>query len=160
MSSKIRIKMGPLEVDYDGSEEFLKEELPNLLSSLSTLYKERGVKNEGSNGGEERSPGDVERNSIEGTTATVASKLNVKTGPELILAACAHLTFVKGSDTFTRTQIYDECKSATAYFSESTRKNFSAYLKNLVKAGKLIERARDTYALPADERKALETQLA
>jgi hypothetical protein len=160
MASKIRIKMGPLEVDYEGSEEFLKQELPDLLSSLSTLYKESGVSHEGMPGNNGRDTSDGGGSGIEGTTATLAAKLNVKTGPELIVAACAHLTFVKGSEAFMRTQIYDECKSATAYFSENIRKNFSSYLKNLVKAGKLIERSKDTYALQADARKALETQLA
>lgn len=43
MTSKIRIKMGPIEVEYEGSENFLKEELPELLGTVSNLYKESGL---------------------------------------------------------------------------------------------------------------------
>jgi hypothetical protein len=42
MTSKIKIKMGAIEIDYEGSEEFLKEELPSLLKTVSDLYKSSG----------------------------------------------------------------------------------------------------------------------
>ncbi len=35
MTSKIRIKLGPIEVEYEGSESFLKEELPYLLAAVA-----------------------------------------------------------------------------------------------------------------------------
>jgi hypothetical protein len=35
MTSKIRIKLGAIEVEYEGSEQFLKEELPQLLTAVS-----------------------------------------------------------------------------------------------------------------------------
>ena len=38
MTSKIRIKLGAIEVEYEGSEQFLKEELPQLLTAVSELY--------------------------------------------------------------------------------------------------------------------------
>jgi len=37
-TSKIKIKLGAIEVEYEGSESFLKEELPQLLSAVSDLY--------------------------------------------------------------------------------------------------------------------------
>ena len=33
-ASKIKIKMGPLEVEFEGSEAFLKAELPDLLAAV------------------------------------------------------------------------------------------------------------------------------
>ena len=38
MTSRIRIKMGTIEVDYEGSEEFLKNDLLGLLESIVTIY--------------------------------------------------------------------------------------------------------------------------
>lgn len=42
MTSKIRIKLGPVEVEYEGNEAFLKDELPDLLSAVARLHKESG----------------------------------------------------------------------------------------------------------------------
>ena len=35
--------MGAVEVDYEGTEEFLKAELPALLAAVSDLYKQSGM---------------------------------------------------------------------------------------------------------------------
>ena len=43
MTSKIRIKLGPIEVEYEGTESFLKEELPQLLEAVANLYKQSGI---------------------------------------------------------------------------------------------------------------------
>lgn len=161
MTSKIRIKMGPLEVDYEGSEEFLKQELPQLLSSLSTLYRDAGVQSSNrQENGAPAAPSDGDGAAIEGTTGTISAKLGVKSGPDLLLAACAHLTFVQKQDALKRLDILEAAKTATSYYTESVRKNLTAYLDNLVKAGKLIERSKDVYVLQAEARKALEGQLA
>ena len=39
-ASKIKIKMGLLEVEFEGSEAFLKAELPDLLAAVETLRPE------------------------------------------------------------------------------------------------------------------------
>ena len=46
MNSKIRIKLGPIEVEYEGSEAFLKEELPQLLTAVSDLYSKSNIAKE------------------------------------------------------------------------------------------------------------------
>jgi hypothetical protein len=40
--SKIRIKLGDIEVEYEGAESFLKDELPALLNAVSKLHHESG----------------------------------------------------------------------------------------------------------------------
>ena len=40
MVSKIRMRTGRIEIDFEGSEEFLKKELPKLISSVSRLPKD------------------------------------------------------------------------------------------------------------------------
>ena len=39
MESKIKIKLGPIEVEYEGSESFLKQELPALIKTVTELFK-------------------------------------------------------------------------------------------------------------------------
>ncbi len=49
MTTKIRIKVGGVEVDYEGPEAFLNKKLPELISQLSTLAKQ--VPDEDGSGG-------------------------------------------------------------------------------------------------------------
>jgi hypothetical protein len=43
MESKIRIKMADIEVEYEGSEAFLKGELPAILDAVSKLHGDKGT---------------------------------------------------------------------------------------------------------------------
>ena len=38
MNTKLRIKMGAVEVEYEGSDDFLKKELPGLLKAVLALH--------------------------------------------------------------------------------------------------------------------------
>ena len=51
----MRIKMGPIEIDYEGSEDFLKQELPAILTAVSTLHKESGLVEDSPAGASSRS---------------------------------------------------------------------------------------------------------
>lgn len=156
MESKIRIKLGPIEVEYEGSEAFLKQELPALIKTVSELYKESSIplvdepdKTQGQGGC-----------SVKMSTGSIAAKLGCNGGPDLILAAAAHMTLAKGTETFTRQQLLSEIKSAKAYYKRSFTANLTALLNGLVKGGKLNEPSNDTYALTADARKDVEMRLA
>jgi hypothetical protein len=39
VASKLRIRIGEVEIEYEGSDEFLKEELPELLKTAMELRK-------------------------------------------------------------------------------------------------------------------------
>ena len=159
MSSKIRIKMGPIEVECEGTETFLKDELPALLSTVSNLYKASRI-GEGDGGGDGTGGDDGGVGKIQGTTGTLAAKLKVNSGPDLILAACAHLTFVAGKKTFTRKQILDQMKSAAGYYKKSHNSNMTKNLQGLLQVGKLVEPSTDNYALNAPTHTDLEKRLA
>lgn len=165
MNSKIKIKMGPIEIEYEGSEAFLKEELPALLSAVSDLYKASGVIEDEVNfdaapvsavsvAATEKAMG-----SLQATTSTVAARLGVKSGPELALAAAARLTLSLGVESFSRAQLLEEMKSASAYFKQTYAKNLSGTLTRLLKDGKLFETAKNTYSLSASQRSNMEARL-
>jgi hypothetical protein len=161
MTSKVRIKMGPIEVDYEGSEEFLKEELVNLLTSVSKLYKESGMASAvltPDSGGAGSGSGAAK--TVQGTSATIAAKLGVDSGPDLVMAACARLTFVLRKQAFSRKEILEEMKTASGYYKKSYSNNLSTYLQGLVSDGKLLETSTDNYSLNSPTKSNLEERLA
>lgn len=163
-TTKLRMKMGQVEVEYEGSEQFLKDEVPALMSAVADLRASSTGDDEDDGAGsaaDTTNPGAAAQGgTLTGTTATLAGKLKVNSGPELILAACARLTMVRGEPQFKRKQILDEMRSASGYFKSSYSDNLSKYLKTLVKSGSLVEVSQGVYALNATKREQLEKQLA
>lgn len=162
MTSKIRIKLGPIEVEYEGSEEFLKKELPDFLSAISQLYRESGVNLISSvpSANQQLGQTDAGSQAIVGTTGTIAAKLNVTSGPDLAVAAAVRLMLGLGQGSFTRDQLLTEMKSASSYYKKSYRSNLSNMLSGLVKSSRFVETAKDTYALSANTKTDMESRLA
>lgn len=162
MTTKFRIKMGAVEVDYEGTEEFLKAELPALLAAVSDLYKQSGMAKPNNateqSAGEGNDSGDGEL--LKMSTTTIATKLGVNSGPELALAAAVRLTMVLGKAAFSRKEILDEMKSATGFYKGTYNNNLTSSLVRLTKEQKLNEQSKDIYALTPTTKKELETKLA
>lgn len=153
MSSKIRIKVGDIEVEYEGAEDFLKKELPELLKTVTSLHS---IANSPGTSGTGFTPkGDVKL-----TTANIAAKLSCSSGPDLVIAACAHLHFVQKSETYDRKTILKEMKKATSYYKSTYSNNLSKSLKNLVQDDKLIEPSTNVFSLHANTLKELHARLS
>lgn len=157
MESKIRIKLGPIEIEYEGSETFLKRELPDLIRTVTELSKSAGV--------DIRNVDDVSDKGGNGTgkiqlsTGSIAAKLSCSSGPELITAAAVHLTLVKKIKTFSRKQLLDEMRTASGYFKTTYRDNLSSSLKRLLRKDILNEPSTGHYSLTENARKGLEANL-
>lgn len=160
--AKIRLKIGAIEIDYEGRASFLKDDLINLLGKVVAFYadhksaiptsepieqvqaaKPRGV------------PIDLDQ-----STNTIAARLGGTSGSDLVIAAAAYLTFVKKQDTFTRAEVLAEMKAVTTYYTKFMSTNFSKMLSSLVKVKRLNQVASGSYALSAAERTAVEAKLA
>tara|TARA_B100000787_G_C16160749_1_gene281262 strand:+ start:85 stop:567 length:483 start_codon:yes stop_codon:yes gene_type:complete len=157
MTSKVRIKAGSIEVEFEGSEEYMKDELPALIELLYSLSPADDSDEEESV--ELQATTDTSKQKLQLTTNTIAAKLNAKKAGDLILAACGHLALVKGVGTYTRSNILAEMKLATNYYKGTMIKNLSGSLKALVKQNKLLETATDTYALDANTKTTIESTL-
>lgn len=157
MTSKIKIKLGPVEVEYEGGEEFLKKELPDLLSAISKLYKESGVTVSGLELGNQSG---TSGGTVVGTTGTIAAKLSVSSGSDLAIAAAVRLILGMGQGAFTRDQLLNEMKTASSYYNKNYSNNLSKTLNQLVKSGKFVETAKDTYSLSANCKSEQESRLA
>ena len=69
MTTKVRIKVGSIEVDYEGSEDFLESKLPKLISDVTTLAEQVPAESDDS---------DSNGNTKSGTPSTLASFLKEK----------------------------------------------------------------------------------
>lgn len=160
-SSKLRIRIGEVEIDYEGSEEFLKQELPQLLTTAMELHKASGTGRQ--------IEGASSRQSFESgvsavpklTTSSIAATLSAKTGSDLLLAAATHLALVANKETFTRQELLTEMKSATSYYRANYSGNLTKLLKTaLQKGGCLSEVAKNTFAMTATSKAEMGAKLA
>jgi len=161
MSSKLRIKIGEVEIDYEGTEDFLKQELPQLLKTAMELHKASETA-PAPEGAEAKKSGSgrtgVDAPSL--TTGSIAAKIGAKSGSDLLLAAAGHLALVKKIEPFSRQQLLNEMKNATAYYKKNYSANLSGYIKAALKDGPLSETAKDSFAMTAKARSELEGKLA
>ncbi|MBU6298185.1 MAG: hypothetical protein KGJ79_18195 [Alphaproteobacteria bacterium] len=162
MTSKLRIRLGEVEVDYEGDEDFLKKELLGFLKTAIELYR---VSNDAPRPDAAKAKPSGQHSSahhgLSLTTGSIAAKLESKSGSKLLKAAAAHLTLVKKADSFSRQQLLEEMQSATSYYRATYSNNLTKYIKTaLQKDGFLSEIAKGTYALNALARSELETTLA
>jgi hypothetical protein len=94
------------------------------------------------------------------STDTIATLIGATSGPELIIAAAAHLLFNQGKSTFTRRELTTQMRTSPSRFKHTFINNLSAYLAGLTKADRLRMSGSDTYALSNRERQALQVKLA
>lgn len=159
-TSKIRIKLGPIEVEYEGSEDFLKKELPELLAAVSKLHQESSATVPPVADASAEAQPSPKHGQVKGTTGTIAAKLGGNSGAELLTAAAAQLTLVEGKAEFSKKELSQAAKQATNYWKKSYQNNFANYLGTLVANHSLIEVRTGVYALDAKKRESLEAALA
>jgi hypothetical protein len=150
--TKIALKWGGLELEFEGSEEFLRKELLAFVKEVGSL-QDSPINKAAAN---TRKPGGGGSGSE--SVSTIAQKLSVKRGPELIIAAA--LSFhTAGTHSFTKRHLRDRIKEASAFYKSTYRNNFDNYVARLVKKGKLSHLGGENYALPATELPSLEQRL-
>ena len=161
-TAKIRLKFGQLEIDYEGPLLFLQ-------NYLSTFMKEAIILCENHNSIpptdsvpvlEKVSTASNENKEIDLSTGTIASRTQAETGPDLVLAACAYLTFVEKKNEFSRKEILDEMKNAQNYYNQNMGSNLSQHLKSLVEKKSLNQLSSGSYALNAAKKAEMESLLA
>jgi len=157
--SKIRIRVADIEIEFEGSEVFIQEKIPELLQDIAHM---KVVSDSDADLGEtieEISEG--RRELLQDLSInTIAQRIGVKSGSDLVVAAAAYLTFVKGESTFPRRAILEAMKEASHHYKKSYGKNLSGYLKRLVKNGVLLQKSSGSYSISEKNRKELEVKIA
>jgi hypothetical protein len=160
--ARIRLKLGHIEIEYEGNASFLRDGLLATVKELLELQKKNpSIAAPASAAPAPPAPpaaGGVGQ--FDHSTDTIATLLKADSGPDLVMAAAAHLHFVKGQPKFTRKQIVAEMKSSTSHYKKSYFGNLSTALTALTSKDRLRLLSKDTYAVSNTERTALEAKLA
>lgn len=163
-SAKIRIKVGNIEVEYEGNHEFLKEGLSDLLEDIGNLTSAADFEedsNESSESEATNAVGQTTATKLELSTNSIATHYNSKSASDLVLAAIIQLQLVAGQDSCTKDEIVKSMKSATNFYKVNMRgSNLTNAFKTLVNKKKINELANEKYALTSQIRQAAETELA
>ncbi|WP_210164173.1 hypothetical protein [Bradyrhizobium sp. Ec3.3] len=156
--AKIKIKIGEIEIEYEGDASFLKNDLLGIFKELSNTNEHLLVTPKPTREKAHDSHG--AKSAGKHSTVTIATLLKAKTGPDLVTVAAAYLHFSQGKSEFTRAEILAAMKTATGYWQKNYTGNLSTSLEGLTKADKLRVVKEGVYSLPADETKRLEAVLA
>jgi len=154
MTSKIKIRFGEIEIECEGSEEFIKQELPQLMKEIAALHKSAPPPKTNQKTAKTANGDDAAE-----SVTTVAQRLGVATGPDLIMATAFKLAG-SGSDSFERKDLRSGVKGATTFYKNSYGTNFDKALKKLVKDGRIHHAGGTTYSLPNGERVKLLAKMA
>lgn len=161
MTTKIRIKAGNVEIEYEGSEDFLEKQLREIVSTVLTLQNEVASNQPETAECQELPSSPKERNggTANLSVSTIATKLNAQTGPELLIAAAAALTFSENKEDFSRNELHEEMKKAKAFYKKNYSSNLSKIILGKIKSGAINEGRSGKYSLSSESSKNLRIQL-
>src|SRR3989304_1757042 len=122
---KLKLKTAHVEIEYEGSEGFLRSDLLGLITEFAEIHKAHPPIERPAQQGSETQLGISSSGStaINLSVKSIAAKLNVKTGPDLTLAACAYLALAANRDTFSRKDILDSMRTAANFYKKSYNNN-------------------------------------
>lgn len=164
--AKIKLKVGTMELEYEGDPSFLTGGIEALLETMGGLAPTASaevspVQSEheapATSADPQPSPSGKSMNF---STNTIAAHLDAKTGSELVICAMAQLEFVQGKPSSNRHEIIAEMKNASTYFKQTMVNNLTSSLNTLMKNKRINQAAKDVYALSANERQQLEGKIA
>ena len=157
---KIRLKVGQVELEYEGSFSLLKDS-SNPIDMISGFYEKHVTtltNYTSSDYTKGINPSKVE-GEIDFSIEMIASRLGAKDTKELVMATVTYLTFVEKKDVSERKEILSKMKEAPSYYTENMSKNLSNSLRSLIKKNRLNQNKKGSYCLSPNERKEMETKL-
>lgn len=163
MLSKLKIKMGHVEFEYEGDAHFDAGAIKDLFSHLESLVGATPA------AAFDSSPAPIvvqplggaggERPAFNYSPNTIAAKLGAETGSDLLLAGAAYLQFVNGRESFKRQELHDAMKAAKNYYKANMSGNLSRMIAGLVSAGRINELSNSDFSLSAAEQSTLKGRL-
>lgn len=166
MTAKVRIKAGEVEFEYEGDAAFSMDDIKELFTHIETIapaVTNRSISGTASNTEvPDSAPSVQEPNGSKARSDlhvdSIAAKLNVSSGPDLIIAAFAYAHFTLGEEVVSRKDVLDIMKKAVKYYKETYRSNLSASLKSLI-GRKINKISDDKYSLNKKEYSRVEALL-
>ena len=154
MTAKFRIKAKGIEIEWEGDVEYLKNDLPDLISSIITAL---GV---GSADDQPEEPEPV----VLGvgktfTTAALAAKIKPNSAAELFKIALAKLQISDKIEPASRAQIHNEMKLAPKFYKPSMKNNLGNTIDTLLGQGAINEPSTGNFALSQTAQEQLQTKI-
>jgi len=163
MTMKLEIKVGVVELSFEGAVETFENKVEAVLLDLLELARSKwgAVAHSSDLSLIDPLPAKPAGPLSSMTAKSIATKLGVDSCSELAVAAFVSLVVFGRKDTVTRQQLTDEMKSATGFYKASYRGgNLTRSLDGLIKKDTIVEVATDTYSLKESARVELEGKLA
>jgi hypothetical protein len=159
MTSKVRIKAGPVEFEYEAETELAVTDIKDLFSHIETLFKVPAL----AVGGQVSASSDMVKANVNGPQKlhinSIATKLGGKTGGDVALAAAAALQIFDQKETFTRAELLDMMKKATLHYKDNMSGNLTSIIKSMLGL-KLNQISDGVYSLTSDTYQDLAGKLA
>jgi hypothetical protein len=156
MTMKLSISVGAVSLAFEGSEQDFASKIASYADKIMDLTEQVDLSTTPATGDGTT----ASKANLQMTMKGICTKLNISNGSELLYAAVASLSVVKGMDKFNRQQINAEMKSAVGFYKATYTSNLSSYIGTLLKDGVLIEIAESTYTVKESERQLMEQKLA
>lgn len=148
--SKIVVRYGDIQAEFEGSEDFIKQDFLNLVSDILELTKTAPTV--GNNAAKSAPPSGALNLGVK----TISAKLGNSSGPDLARAAAAYLTLVENKETFSQQELLTAMKSATGIYKQSTHgKNSGKIISGLLTNNVLLQTAAGTYSMAEDQREQI-----
>jgi hypothetical protein len=164
MTSKLRIRAGAVEFEYEADSDLSFENVKELIASIESLASaspsgSAPAPDGGATGGGAPTSASGGGGGLKLHVNSIAGKINAKTGADVAVAAAAYLQLVQDKDTFSRSELVAAMKSATKFYNKNYLSNLTKILNGLV-GSKFNQTGTDQYSLTQAEHASLETTLA
>lgn len=167
--TRLRVKLGAAEIEYEGGAASLEKLIMPTVAKMIEMVESHAdlqrpsapIQIEQSKTPATPTP-QLASNAYDHSTNTIAVSMDVRTAPDLAIAACAHLALVKKQERFSRKEMLAEMKSAPSFYNTNMPGNHTKTLATLTEGGRLrlVDAQNHIYALSNDERVKLEQILA
>lgn len=165
MTTKLKLKIGNIEFEYEGDSVYDVEAVKDLFSHIGLVasaapqgaFENQSPHTEAENGD---GGGDFPEGISNLSVQTVAARLGGKSAKDVTLAAAAHLQICQSKNSFTRKELLDGMKQANGYYDKMMSKNLSSTLQSLVSAKLFLTMTGDQISLSAEELKRLKAKIA
>lgn len=152
-TSKLKIKIGNIELEYEGQHSFLKDDfietmkqVIDLQSAIPETVQHRT--DETTAQPQTQQSGEVKLNQ---SVTTIANLLNADSGPTIAIAAAAYLNIVESKTSFNRKDLLATMKNAHGRYKETYSSNLTKTINQLTKADKFRVNGNDAYTLSHSE---------
>lgn len=163
-NAKVRIKVGGIEIEYEGGHEFLTNGLHELIENVGLLASSSDLEEEisGDGDGSDEAPSvDFSNGQLELSANSIAHHYSAKSTSDLALCAIILLQIVNKQVSCSREEVLKAMQSATDFYNKNMRgTNLKSALKTLKNKKKINELANEKYALTSTEKQSAEAALA